>query len=90
MLTLASQNGHFDVVNRLLECKQIDVNMQMQVGENVCTSIKFICFSGIPQYVLKIVLYIICIHVGWWDSTDRGITLWALRCGQSVVGVQTN
>ena len=33
----ASLNGYSDVVNRLLECKQTDVNLQAEVGENVCT-----------------------------------------------------
>jgi len=31
---LVSQNGHIDEVNRLLESKQIDDNVQIQVGEN--------------------------------------------------------
>ena len=31
-LMLASQNGHSNVVNRLLECKQIDVNLQAKVS----------------------------------------------------------
>ena len=32
---MASQNGHLDVVNRLLDCKHIDVNLQANVSENV-------------------------------------------------------
>ena len=28
----ASRNGHLDVVNRLLDCKQIDVNVQNSVS----------------------------------------------------------
>ena len=97
----ASLNGHFDVVNRLLECKQIgigifywktkskvDVNFQTQVGENVCTSI--ICFYGISQCILKISLYIICIHVARIDSADNCITRGPFQCGQSIVGVHTN
>ena len=31
----ASRDGHLDVVNRLLDCKQIDVNVQNQVSGNV-------------------------------------------------------
>ena len=34
-LMLASSNGHLDVVNRLLDCKQIDVNVQDKVSEIV-------------------------------------------------------
>ena len=34
-LILASLNGHLDVVNRLLDCKEIDVNVQNKVGGNV-------------------------------------------------------
>ena len=31
-LHIASQNGHLDVVSRLLECKEIDGNLQMNVS----------------------------------------------------------
>ena len=31
-LILATQEGHLDVVNRLLDCRQIDVNMQLKVN----------------------------------------------------------
>ena len=86
---VASEDGHTDVVNRLLECKQIDVNLQEEVGENVTP---IICFNGISEYLLKIVLYDVCMHVliGWMDSSDGGDTKCAFRCGQSVVAVRTN
>ena len=31
----ASANGHLDVVNRLLDCKEIEVNVQDKVSRNV-------------------------------------------------------
>ena len=31
-LILATQEGHLDVVNRLLDCKQIDVDVQSKVS----------------------------------------------------------
>ena len=34
-LTVASQKGHLDVVSRLLECKEIDANLQGGVSKNV-------------------------------------------------------
>ena len=41
-LWMASQNGHLDVVGRLLQCKEIQVNLQAKVKSNcfVVVSIK--------------------------------------------------
>ena len=35
-LRQASWRGHLDVVNRLLDCKDIDVNLQDKVSGNCC------------------------------------------------------
>ena len=32
----ASASGHVDVVNRLLECKEVEVNLQDQVNGKLC------------------------------------------------------
>ena len=61
LVFMASQEGPSDVVNRLLECKQINVNLQAKVSEDVCTPI--ICFIGIAHYLLKIALYIVFIII---------------------------
>ena len=55
----ASRNGHSDVVNRLLECKQIDVNLQAKVSRVYGSSIVFIIFASI--YLWMILLFFISI-----------------------------
>ena len=42
---MASQKGHLDVVNRLLDCKEIEVNAKTRVSGNVDFAP-----SGLPKF----------------------------------------
>ena len=49
-LYAASQNGHSEVVGRLLECKEIQVNLQAKVKVE-CFVVVYKCFKTIGLYV---------------------------------------
>ena len=60
-LTSASAKGHLDVVNRLLDFKQIDVNAQTKVSWNVdCkktvfsnSNFLFFCLDVVVKYIVE-------------------------------------
>ncbi len=84
-----SYQGHSDVVNRLLECKQIDVNLQDKVSGIFCSPEVFQpCLQIV--FLQCIVIFGVNGHVEWIHCIVLGFTKGEFRCGQSVVGVQTN
>ena len=91
----ASSRRHLDVVNRLLDCKEIDVNVQDKV--------KWECFDfrHIPSPKLSSLFYFVCVfflvkilvmikNVAWKDRTDLRFTGRTFGCGQSTIGLQRN
>ena len=80
------------MVNRLLDCKEIDVNMQNQVSGNVD------CVTFHLQILLPTFLDVFLNenfvdgkkNVGWKYRTDFGFTVWIFGYSQSTVGLQTN
>ena len=92
-LVYASGNGNLDVVNRLLDCKQIDVNVQDKVSGNVdCVTsdrqssflfVYFLCVFLIKNFVGDK-------NAAWRYRTDVCCSPWTPRCGRSTVSLSKN
>ena len=87
-------HGHLDVVNRLLDCKEIEVNVQTKEVSGkgrfrpqlVCPNSRRILFGC--GFSWEFLLMIKKNNVGWRDRTDMGFISWTFGCGQSTVGLQ--
>ena len=93
----ASQNAHLDVVNQLLDCKEIDVHVRTnKVSGNVLILPHSRLFpNSCLLFGCGFLMRILIAgkqkqNIAWRDCTNFGFTEWTFECGQSTPRLQRN